>query len=79
MLFTKGKDVLYALILSRIQVHTGMILTGSTVDVARDDNGADESVIPFHSLFHSVMFRSLLLKAIPTFVTGRPSKAYLLA
>ena len=79
MLFTKGKDVLYASILSRIQVQTGMILTGSTVDVARDDKGGDESVIPFHSLFHSVMFRSLLLKAIPILVMGRPSKAYLWA
>jgi hypothetical protein len=37
MPFGIGKDVLYASILSRIQVHTGMILTGSTLDVARDN------------------------------------------
>ena len=37
MPFGKGKDVLYASILSRIQVHTGMILTGSTKDVVRDN------------------------------------------
>ena len=29
MLFGKGKDVLYASILSRIQVQAGMILTGN--------------------------------------------------
>ena len=46
MPFGKGKDILYASILSRIQVHTGMILTGSNMNVARDDKGADESVIP---------------------------------
>ena len=45
MPFGIGKDVLYASILSRIQVQTGIILTGSTVDVARDDKGADESVV----------------------------------
>jgi hypothetical protein len=38
MLFGKGKDVLYASILSRIQVQTGMIHTGSTMNVARDEN-----------------------------------------
>jgi hypothetical protein len=43
MLFTIGKYVLYASILSRIQVQTGMIFTGSTVNVARDDKGTDES------------------------------------
>ena len=36
MPFGIGKDVLYASILSRIQVQTRMILTGSTVDVARE-------------------------------------------
>ena len=36
MPFSKGKDVLYASILSRIQVQTGIILTESTIDVARD-------------------------------------------
>ena len=36
MPFGIGKDVLYASILSRIQVQTRMILTVSTVDVARD-------------------------------------------
>ena len=46
MLFGKGKDVLYASILSRIQVQVGMIYIGSTVDVARDNKGADENAIP---------------------------------
>ena len=46
MPFGKGKAVLYASILSRIQVQTGMIFTGSTVDVARDDKGGNESVNP---------------------------------
>ena len=36
MPFGIGKDVLYASILLRIQVQTRMILTVSTVDVARD-------------------------------------------
>ena len=43
MPFGKGKDVTYASILSRIQMQTGMILTGSTMNVARDNKGADES------------------------------------
>jgi hypothetical protein len=43
MPFAKGKDVLYASILSRIQVWTGIFLTGSIVNVARDNNGVDES------------------------------------
>jgi hypothetical protein len=46
MPFGKGKDITYASILSRIQVQIGMILTGNTVNVARDDKGADESVHP---------------------------------
>ena len=37
MLFGIGKDILYVSILSRIQVQTGLILTGSTMNVARDD------------------------------------------
>ena len=45
MPFGKGKEVLYSSILSRIQVQTGMILTESTVDVARDDKDGDESVV----------------------------------
>jgi hypothetical protein len=40
MPFSKGKDVLYAPILSRIQVQAGLILTGSIVDVEREDKGA---------------------------------------
>ncbi len=43
MLFGKGKDVLYASILSRIQVQTGLIITEITMNVARNDKGADES------------------------------------
>ena len=46
MPFSKGKVALYTQILSRIQVQTGMIFTVSTVDVARDDKGADGSEIP---------------------------------
>ena len=46
MPFAIGKDILYASILSRIQVQTGMFFTGSTVNVARDDKGADGSEIP---------------------------------
>jgi hypothetical protein len=41
MPFGKGKVALYASILSRIQVHIGLIFTGNTVDVARYDKGAD--------------------------------------
>jgi hypothetical protein len=40
MPFAKGKDVLYASILSRIQVQTGMIFTGTNVNVARDNKSA---------------------------------------
>jgi hypothetical protein len=40
MLFAIGKDVPYASILSRIQVQIGMFLTGSTMNVARDDKDA---------------------------------------
>jgi hypothetical protein len=40
MLFAIGKDILYASILSRIQVQTCMIFTGSTMNVARDHKGA---------------------------------------
>ena len=43
MPFSKGKDVLYIPILSRIQVHVGRIHTECTVNVARDNKGADES------------------------------------
>ena len=46
MPFDNGKDILYASILSRIQVQIGLILTGSTVNIARDDKGTDESAIP---------------------------------
>jgi hypothetical protein len=43
MLFGKDKDALYTSILSRIQVQTCMFLTGSTMNVARNDKDADGS------------------------------------
>jgi hypothetical protein len=46
MPFAIGKDILYASILSRIQVQTGMFFTGSTMNAARDDKGTEESSTP---------------------------------
>ncbi len=43
MSFSKGKDVLYIPILSRIQVHVGRIHTECTMNVAKGNKGADES------------------------------------